>query len=315
MKKICIFFLIVTLIIQSAACLSLSAEEAQGDKTPVLDIVKNQGDILPDDDIYNRELYYGNLNGCDFSNDIIFKIYGGMIFEWVYEDVDDIIQKSLSYWDIPWEWYVVYRERSLQIYKTSNDDYGKRIMLGDVYEEKPTFLSDIINSTIYSSKLHYPEEIYSKVVCFDAAIQLDGIVVYYVGNTQTIVRYYETHLSEPIDFTFEDYRMYTEKYREYLLSHPPYNEKGEFMWGGVAVSFRDFVENFEEYTKNDEINIPANDTEKDIDRTDKANNHSFIWYIIISTAVALFSATATVILVLRKKKRLIDLTNSSDLFE
>ena len=50
------------------------AEPAEGQK-PILDVIRDQGDYLPTDNVYNKEKYDETMEGYDFTDDLMLKVY------------------------------------------------------------------------------------------------------------------------------------------------------------------------------------------------------------------------------------------------
>lgn len=277
MKKIISMFLVAAMVWCFFAGVLVLAEE-NDTEVPIPEIIKNQGDITPDDDIYNKELYDESLLGYDFSDDVIVKVYPRVIWEWTKENADGIISKIKDDTD---ELYVVLRDPVLTVAKREN---GLFSIIGEPYypdydfrENVPTYLRDILNSSIYESELHVQGNGYSKIVCFDAANSYLGTMVYYVNSLNTVVRYYEYPTSESIDFALSDFQIYGYAFYQMQLRYGDLD-------GGA--SFSHFVANhsIEELTEN----------------TDKSNTNHLLWFVSIGVAVVVFATIGTVMY--RKKK-------------
>ncbi len=203
----------------------------------MLEVIKEQKDVDWTENIFKKEYYNEELQDYDFSNDVIMKVYYQSI--WCYADleVEEIIDNVE---EGPFVGYVALRENPIRIGDYQRNDTTV-VELVECYETCPTYLSDIMQSAIYNSKKAVQGENYSKVVCFDDTPSNGNIIVYYVGEENTLVYFYETYTSEPVEYTLQEFQKYGKAYSKYLTSDElNYDEKGNFLYGG-AKSFATFV--------------------------------------------------------------------------
>ena len=121
-----------------------------------------------------------------------------------------------------------------------------QIMLSTRYDSLPTFLDDIVNSTIYDSPLNTTEEDFTKVVCFDSTNSYHGIFVFYIKEGNSIVRFYEDYESPATEYTLDDFKEYRVAYDDYISAYENnYDEFGHPLIGGNP-SFAEFVTEYNE---------------------------------------------------------------------
>lgn len=251
MKKIFIKTITVFFIILSMASVPVYASEDtyKSEKKPILDIIEEQKDVSKTDNIYKKQYYDEKLQDCDFSDDIIMKVYYEPMWEFAGEEIEEIVSEI---GDKLISGYVVFEDKPIRIWEYKKDD-KIRIDFVERYEECPTYLSDIVNSSIYDSKIKSAEREYSKVICFDGTNSMQGVVVYYLNGENSVVYYYETYSSSPLEFTLQDFQIYGTAYNEYLISDENnYSQNGMFLGGGTK-TFATFVEqvDIQDYVQND----------------------------------------------------------------
>ena len=69
----------------------VSAENTEGPK-PILDVIRDQGDYLPTDNVYNREMYDKTMEGYDLSEEFMIKIYLDDVYSYADKDIE--VQKE-----------------------------------------------------------------------------------------------------------------------------------------------------------------------------------------------------------------------------
>lgn len=215
-----------------------SEENSASERRSIVEVIEEQKDVDGKENIFKKEYYNEDLQGYDFSEDVIMKVYYQSI--WCYADLEleEIIEKVE---DGPFVGYVALRENPIRIGDYQRNDTTV-VELVECYETCPTYLSDIMQSAIYNSKKAVQGENYSKVVCFDDTPSNGNIIVYYVGEENTLVYFYETYTSGPVEYTLQEFQKYGKAYSKYLTSDElNYDENGNFLYGG-SKSFATFVE-------------------------------------------------------------------------
>ena len=310
MKKIICLLLIITFALSLMT--PAYAEPAEGQK-PILDVIRDQGDYTPDSNVFNKEKYDETMEGCDFSEDLMLKVYATRVFDEAHLNLDELIkycEKSVNKLHVvfrdelftfieKWDGSIISREQVL--------DYGE--FFCDVAPaDAPTYIKDIMNSSIYESKLHIPGMEYTKVICFDGYLFYSGIAVYYVGTDRTIVRYYDYYSVEGTDLLLEDFQIYAAACYENMLMHG--DENG-------SVSLKYFVDNYtveeakeyyesakaERLEKENQIETENLTTGTESNPTnEKDSGTSTLWWIIPTAAAVVLLGGAVAFIALRKKK-------------
>jgi hypothetical protein len=158
--------------------------------------------------------------------------------------------------------------------------------------DAPTYIKDIMNSSIYESELHIPGMEYTKVICFDGYLFYSGIAVYYVGTDRTIVRYYDYSSVEGTDYLLEDFQIYAAAYYENMLLHGDENGGDSFKYFTDKYT----VEEAKEYYET----AKAARLEKQ-NSTDSEGVNALVWIIPTAAAVVLLGG-AVAFVTYRKKK-------------
>lgn len=212
-----------------------ASEERHGsEKKPIIEVIKEQNDVKKTDKFFDKQYYDKNLQEYDFSDDIVMKVYYESMWHYAGEDIESVISEIDETF---MKGYVVFEDEPIRIGEYKRGD-TKKFSLDGKYEECPTYLSDIINSSIYNSE---KEGEYSQVICFDATNSMGGVVVYYVDGEDTIVYYYEDVSAEALRFNLKDFQTYGVAYNNYITSDENnYSENGMFLGGGTK-SFATFV--------------------------------------------------------------------------
>lgn len=275
---------IISLIMLSA---SISAHADNVDTTanekPIIDVIKEQRDVDSTNIIFNRELYSDEILHYYISpENAILTTSVSSIWEWGGYDVDVAVEKSRSTFN---EYYYVFDEVPLVVGPHVD---GTSVGIREIEEPIPTFIQDIIDSTIYQSELHTPGDEYTKIVCLDGNNMREGTTVYYMKDTGTIVRYYPDYLSPAVDYVLEDFQKYAAAYWEYVLAcNHGYENTG-------PQSFLDFVAAGGEYTASDYADTSENEN----------SDRSWVWITVgIGISVAAVLAGAAGIMLYRKRKK------------
>ena len=270
------------------------------------------------------------MEGYDFSNDLMLKVYPSFSYYASSKNmgIDDMIVAARS---MIGTLHVVLRDGEIITFQEHPDGtYMTRenvISAPSYYDfniKTPTFVSDIINSDIYQSKLHTENNQYTRVVCFDEANAYSGAYIYYIGTERTIVRTYKNHSEPAVDLLLEDFQLYSAAYYADLKANP-----GQIGCAGVY----SFIENYtveeaqEIYEQsmaklekeneannkeeNKEENLPAGTEPENTGNTQNENpkntadkdggTNILIWIIPTAAAVVLLGG-AIAFIALRKKK-------------
>ena len=290
MKKILVYLLVIVSLV-SAGDMLVYAEPTAGQK-PILDVIRDQGDYLPTDNVFNKEKYDETMEGCDFSEDLMLKVYATRIFGHAHLNLDELIEyceKSVN------KLHVVFRNEPLAFFEKWDGTTVSRSNDRDFSNNSiPNYVRDIMNSSIYKSELHIPGMEYTKVICFDGYLFYSGIAVYYVGTDRTIVRYYDYSSVEGMDLLLEDFQVYASAFYENMLKNGHLN-------GGN--SFEYFVDNYTvEEAKEYYEKAKAERLEKENQtESEKDSGVSLLWWIIPTAAVVLLGGTIAFV-TYRKKK-------------
>ena len=197
----------------------------------ILDVIQAQKDVRDDD--------------------IVMKIYYESMWEYSEEKMEDVISQIDNTF---LQGYIVFDEMpiSIGVYKRKGE---MKVCLDKPYEVCPTYLSDIMNSSIYNSNIATDDE-YSRVICFDGTNSLQGVVVYYINGENTIVYYYETYTSSPLEFTLQDFQVYGTAYYEFLTADENnYSGNGMFLGGTQTFAFFISQVDINDLKKEDSIGI------------------------------------------------------------
>lgn len=227
-----------------------SEKERKQERKSMVEVIKDQKTLKEDEDFFDTERYDASLKDYDFSNDAILKVYYRSIWEYAEKEVEEVVEKVEKNNRFPG--YVVLQEKPILIGDTMEKGKSK-IGIVEQYDTCPTYLRDIMESAVHNSKLVTMENEFSKVVCFDDTRSHGEIVVYYVGDKETLVYVYETYTASPLEFTLQEFQEYGEAYHEYLISDElNYDENGKFLYGGRE-SFTKFVgnEDLQDYINRD----------------------------------------------------------------
>ena len=235
MKKIYMIILITLIFIMIlTTCMSLQAEEniILSEKKPVLDIIKEQEEI----NILETIPCHKSLLQYDFSDDQILKFYFCPSF---WSSVGDNIETLLTKAEIDHvfgEGYVILDDIPVLICELKKGNTTNLILVEEYDDMLPTYIKDIVNSSIYESELYENGTNYSKVICFNASRSRSGVIVYYIHEKNTIVRYYEHEYASGVDFTLSDFQTYGTAYYKYITSYEyNYDEDGDPISGGMTL--------------------------------------------------------------------------------
>ena len=87
MKKILVYLLVIVSLV-SAGDMLVYAEPTAGQK-PILDVIRDQGDYLPTDNVFNKEKYDETMEGFDLTEDLLLKVALLPAFSSVGMDYDE----------------------------------------------------------------------------------------------------------------------------------------------------------------------------------------------------------------------------------
>ena len=295
MKKVLAYLLVIVSLV-SAGDMLVYAEPAEGQK-PILDVIRDQGDYSPTDNIFNKENYDETMEGFDLTEDLLLKVALLPAFSSVGMDYDEQFVYAKKCFALL---HVAFRDEIYTFQETRNGIITRKNTMASSnaalyynYEiKKPKFIQDILNSDIYNSELHLPDTEYSRVVCFAAQHSQEATCVYYVGDNRTIVRCYEYYSAEGVDILLDDFVVYAKVYDEMT------RKNGHLNGGG---SFLHFVDNYtvaeaKEYYET----AKAERLEKE-NQTEGEGANVLVWIIPTAAAVVLLGG-AIAFIALRKKK-------------
>lgn len=257
MRKIFICLLAISLLF-----VPVSAQENTDGKQnkPVLQILQEQGAVVPfDDEIYNTDYYnyfdpeYSNTSmvGIDIQGDIAIRMYDES-YAWSYYtpgwegfgSLEEIISVTKAVQDKEKRYpYLVFSDHPIIIRKCYLDSGEILITLSDRLSlGVATCVTDMLSDAIYQSALHTPDNEYTQILCFRNRLSGMGTAVYYVGTKETIVFYYQTPISERMELTMDEYHQYTHEFWDYMASDEMnVGANGNIVSGGFT-SFEEFVE-------------------------------------------------------------------------
>lgn len=250
MKKIYHAALIILILVITLSVMRMpvfAEEKMDTIKTnSIIDVINKQGDkdeLLESINTYKQ-------NGNMFEYDIADKVVLRAMFDpvWACGDLVEITDSSEIMSCIETtenhgrfekdKGYVVLDE--IPVVVGSYIENGEFIVeLGSrTYEAVPTFIQDIQNDFVIRSD----EDIYSRIISFDATNSYNGITVYYIKeNGGGTVLYYEDYESEAYEFDFVSFQSYLKAYYEYKFSYEnTHNENGEPL-NGRNLPFTEFV--------------------------------------------------------------------------
>ena len=327
MKKTMICFLIVASVLLASA-VTVFAEPTEGQK-PILDVIRDQGDYLPTDNVYNKEKYDETMEGYDFTDDFLLKVYPSFSHSSVKKDMHDIILAAKSKLGTL---HVALRDKIVSFQEWRDGTITRVHVIGAPYYydysvEVPTFINDIKNSDIYQSELHTENNEYTRIVCFDTTNQYGGMFIYYIGSERTIVRVYKDRSSQAVDLLEEDFQAYCLAYCAYIEANPG------IRGGNVHYFIENYTvdeaqeiydqameklekenqtenENLTTGTEGNQTNENQSETESDTLTTgtegnqpnEKDSGASALWWIIPTAAAVVLLGGAIAFIALRKKK-------------
>ena len=205
--------------------------------------------------------------------------------------------------------FIVFDDSNYRITKWQKNSDSVIISMNRIYFDSPNYLKDIQSLTA-QTKINNTQCNISNIICFDGSTSFMGILVYLITDQGTFVKYYENNSSNAMLFPEQEFKKRATKYYNFLISQENnYNENGEPV-GGTNVNFSAFLQTHyndtsDEYVANNS-KVPIHTGKNNVDSIQKLPNntkgHSFVWYIIIPTVVALVVSIATIVLVWRKKK-------------
>ncbi len=312
---------------------SISAEEDNVGKKPILDIIaETERANIPDDDlIYNTDIYSYDMKGYDYTDTFIFKCYD------LYAGGENICGAFAAAKYLPGETvkdnfygpgedkYAIMDERpfvATVIYR--NEVYHIDKCNGEQNQAwRFRALEDIRSNAVYDSALNPQNVRYNDVICFQTApwASFDhGMVVYYIsGDNNSLVYYYPDHDSEAIQFTLADFKIYGPKFDDFRRTDE-YNEKVAGL--GASYEFLDYLEEFyPEMAKgstvpNPDVSYP--DEESLTDKSHSQDENSITnetekvqadissgikpWVLVVCSAGAFVMGVMVTVLITKRKK-------------
>jgi hypothetical protein len=204
--------------------------------------------------------------------------------------------------------YAIFRDNTFicrvnEFHKDGKISYN----LYDLYPDENSVLwDDIENSSFMKSSLFDVDSSFTKVICFDAYWNYDGIVVYYIQENSTVVWVYQDHYTPHVEFTLEKFNTYAKAFAESLII----NDTDKIFIG--IPSFLDFVKPYDEgkipEVDSDNQNKESVDKEaysdKVIDKTkhEKDSKLSRARYVAVPCILAVIAVSVVSVLIYHKKK-------------
>ena len=292
-KAIVILFLIVSMLLGNYIVVWT---ESSDEPPSIVEVIRNQGDYLPTDNIFNAEKYDETMEGFDLSDDLLLKVCLFPAFSVVGKDYDEQIEIAKNSFALL---HVAFRDEIYTFQELRDGTITRKNTVEDSnaagyynYEiKKPKFIQDIIDSSIYHSKLHLSNTEYTRIVCFAAEHSHETTCVYYVGNNRTIVRCYQHYDAEGVDILLEDFTIYASAYYEFLLKHGDWNGGGSFVDFTKSMTVEE-AKAYLEQTKDGGI-VKDNQTDK---------GEILVWMVPVAVVV-LLGTVVSVFTFMRKKKR------------
>ncbi len=297
MKNHAIKFLLVGIIIFSMV-LPVSADEnlVSENGATILEQIKINSGIKPTDNIFNTELYTDSLKGYNFQDDTILKVYPSYNWEDAGKDIDVIIDNHMTKTKNALL-YAIFRDNTFicrvnEFHKDGKISYN----LYDLYPDENSVLwDDIENSSFMKSSLFDVDSSFTKVICFDAHWNYDGIVVYYIQENSTVVWVYQDHYTPHVEFTLEEFNAYAKAFVESWV-HTDLNGHRHFL---------EFVKLYDEGKIPEKESVDkAAYSDKVIDKTkhEKDSKISHAWYVAVPCVLAVIAVSVVSVLIYHKKK-------------
>lgn len=202
---------------------------------------------------------------------------------------------------------------------------NKKIHVSEIvdFDYTPTYMRDIMNSSIYNSKLLKKDEQIKSVICFDGYQHNahdennTGIFLFYLtGSNDGIVACYDGYSADPTEFRLNDFAELSAEYQNYFKENI-YMPPDEFVYGTKAFTvfnYIELVENgevesafFNQYNQSESESSTGTDTSADAEESSKTNtddtsaeDNSNTVLIISVCAVAVL--VIAVIFIVKKKR-------------
>lgn len=201
--------------------------------------------------------------------------------------------------------YVVWDDTLMLIRKSSVQKQYIVCTYDTVFDTVHTYVKDIASGSVEQYFLGNKHTI-ENIICFDGANNHQAIIVYYITDGGTFVRYYEDMTADAIEYTFEEFQPYAAAYYALITSYEyNYNEKGQALYGG-GVSFSEFMANPEKYqvpVTNDTTEMtqpsPGTDTQETIEQVGQLSK---MWRILAVTGLGVVVLGLGVFLLIRHRR-------------
>lgn len=202
-------------------------------------------------------------------------------------------------------WYVVWDDILMFITKSPIRNSYRVRTYDTVFDTVPTYVKDIASGSVEQYFLGNKHTI-ENIICFDGASSRQAIMVYYITDGGTFVRYYENLSANAIEYTFEEFQPYAAAYHALITSYEyNYDEKGQALYGG-GVSFSEFMANPEKYqvpVTNDTTEMtqpsPGTDTQETIEQVGQLSK---MWRILAVTGLGVVVLGLGVFLLIRHRR-------------
>ena len=296
--KLSLVYLLIIASLVSVGSMLAYAEPAEGQK-PILDVIRDQGDYLPTDNVYDKSKYGIAMEGYDLSDVFMVKVYLGTFLNHVdkpMEELKEQMREDLGILHVSFlsdNRIETFREwRGMITRELIDENYRPWYVYNfNLDDEYPKFVQDVLNSSIYQSKLHLSDTKYTEIVCFTGEMNHQPTCVYYIGDNRTIVRCYPNYFDEGFDLLLEDYKVYAAAYCEMQRSNGHLDGVGSFLH---------FVDNHTvEEAKEYYEKAKAERLEKQ-NSTDSEGVNVLVW--ILPAAAILLVGGAVAFVTYRKKK-------------
>lgn len=198
--------------------------------------------MLNDKDAYKDEILYNAIK----DNPVI-KVYSNVYWEYSDYKLEEIIKKAQNK---KTEDFYVFSDK---IFRISIWEADGEISISEIDEERetPVFIEDL-KSLDGVTTICNKECAMENIICFDGIASHDGIVVYYVTDKGTFVKYYDSYTSQAMTYEEKDFSKYAQEYYKYSTS-----SKNNYFMDGSPIcgdtSFAYYMENREELNADDNI--------------------------------------------------------------
>ena len=295
-------------MISSALCVSSFAEKGN-----ISDII-NKNRPSADSEIFNEDLYTGEMKNSDLTDKVLIKAYYLPVWEWSAKTPFEIVE-ILTNNDVPLS-YVVIDELPYFAEVTRKGEIKRH----DFYKRTPSFVTDILESNVYELASVPDDVVFKDILYFETAKLPFSAVVYYISDENTVALCYDHLYGEATAFSLEDIQKYGPAYWNYLGSYENnYNEDGRPL-GGNSIYFSHYVANVynpsHDISEN-EVSVPALEegsvpemfvSESQLetsfidpnDEPDKDKNDNRLWWMFGGVIFSIVIITAVVYIAKKK---------------